>query len=659
MFDISKCHSDCEGCIRDYSKKHADDFRTEKVPKSFHIKCRGIPDDYVEHYRNKKTTEEELQEYEILLDPVKWAAKYLDWHCLDPDGSIWARKDPGEYAEWVQNNPGVSIYGKSRYHRPYQATMLRCSSNRKIFRIGRQAGKTETIVVSMLYHLFMRPGMPEDKGFRIVVIAPFQSQVELIFKRMKQLIARAPDYANEIASSKQSPQHYLKLKNDSEVIGFTAGTKSGAGAASARGQAANMLCFDEADYLSKDDVDAAMSIITNYPNASLWMSSTPTGKREKFFEACNNPRWKEFHFPSWINPLWNDELEQTFRETLTSLAWVHEVEAGFGEMAQGVFQHLYIDAAQDLYKYETCKPEKNWDYTIGVDWNDEENGTTIVVTGHNIHNHRYLVVGTATVKREGWTQLAACQEIQKLNRVWRPKFIYVDEGYGATQIELLKAIGFAALKDEARGPSHPDAKLINVVPFNFSANIEIRDPFPPYQITKKPKKGFMVENAVRFFENQIIRYPASDEVLTQQLQSYQAVTTPSGNKRFEKGPQGDHLLDALMLSLVAFALEEGAFGKLVLENEIHLTPPLNAALLEDQVARNTETINQIEGKSRADFGPKKYGDARDAIKTTTVYDLEMFEYDKILYNSRDLSRSKGYGSMRKARRANRPKSRSW
>ena len=38
------------------------------------------------------------------------------------------------------------------------------------------------------------------------------------------------------------------------------------------------------------------------------MSSTPSGKREKFYENCHSKKWKEFHFPSSINPNWNPEL---------------------------------------------------------------------------------------------------------------------------------------------------------------------------------------------------------------------------------------------------------------------------------------------------------------------------------------------------------------
>jgi hypothetical protein len=147
----------------------------------FEIKCKGIPRfDQLDLFTGMAPDQQTSAKG--ILDPVQWAAETLDWHCLDPDGEIWKRKNPEEYAEWKADHPGEPIFGQSRYHRPYQADMLRCSARRKVFRIGRQAGKTEAIVVSMLYHLFTKPGLPADEGFKIVVLTPYQAQIDIIFK---------------------------------------------------------------------------------------------------------------------------------------------------------------------------------------------------------------------------------------------------------------------------------------------------------------------------------------------------------------------------------------------------------------------------------------------------------------------------------------------
>ena len=290
MRDLSACAEECFKCIRGYKKKHS-----LIQGQSFEIKCGGIPSEYVPLEILKDLPEEERLVAQAMVDPVAWAAQTLDWHCLDPDGEIWKRKNPEEYYSWLQKNPTKSIEGNSRYHRPYQAEMLRCQALRKVFRIGRQAGKTECLVVSMLYAMFTKPSIPKTEGFEIILITPYQAQIDLIFTRMMQLIRSSSITQNSLKRHVKAPMYSIQLHNDSKVTGFTAGTKSGGNADAVRGQHGHMLVFDEADYLSSADVDSALSIITNYPNATVWMSSTPSGRRERFFQTCGSRIFKEYH----------------------------------------------------------------------------------------------------------------------------------------------------------------------------------------------------------------------------------------------------------------------------------------------------------------------------------------------------------------------------
>lgn len=289
---------------------------------------------------------------------------------------------------------------------------------------------TETICVSILYYLITKPGKEEDKGFDIIIITPFQSQIELIFKRLQELVLNSPDLQNSIARCVKAPNYTMEFHNKSQIKGFTAGTQSGGNANAVRGQHADMLVFDEADLLSSGDVDSALSILTNSPNAFLWMSSTPTGKRETFYENCFDPGYKEFYYPSQVNPLWNEKLERRFRNQLTEIGYKHEILAEFGEQEEGVFQNAYVQSAKADYAYGQLKYDPNWVYTIGVDWNDTKSGTTICVVGYSPTTNHFYIVDRATVARDGWTQLAACDRIAEFNRLWNPAAIYVDKGFG-------------------------------------------------------------------------------------------------------------------------------------------------------------------------------------------------------------------------------------
>lgn len=927
--NLNQCDGACLECVKAYKCKHS-----LKSGQKFNIKCKGIASESVQLSLLSQLPTNEQQIAKAMIDPVVWAAETLDWHCLDPDGSIWKRKNPEEYEEWRRENPGVNIYGKSRYHRPYQAEMLRCSARRKVFRVGRQAGKclpsgtliqmadgtqkpielindndlvvslddnyksvinpalracngekevlrielmdgreieatynhpflsrknvgrettghrraifkdewieadqlsvddylavprniildryegisdyymtilgcmiadgnitggncrfsnenpiilkhfsnaikylgcslkqyesdqskcdyhligegigkkhkikswlrdiglqgldahqkhipdffmslmdenivellrcmfgcdgwasvsadnsveigystvseklatqivallarfgiytdirhktiilngkkfysrqlcitrkesianfrnkigilgkeesveevyrisqmkesspkteayednditfikirsivrvgkkmtwdltvpkthnfiannivthnTECIVVSMLYHMFTKPGIPDTEGFEIVVITPYQSQIDLIFNRMLQLIRSSPVTNNSLRRNVKAPIYQIQLHNESVAKGFTAGTKSGGNADAVRGQHAHMLVFDEADYLSAGDMDSALSIITNYPSASMWMSSTPSGKREKFYQTCFSPLFKEFYYSSQVNPMWNSQLEALFKEQLTEIGYKHEVLGEFGEQEEGVFQNVYVQAAKMNYKYGDHQYFNTWTYSIGVDWNDTKNGTTIVVVGFNPTVNKFIVVDRQIVSRDGWTQTLACERIAELNRLWRPAFIYLDAGHGGTQWEMLRKFGFDSVIDPTKGPNHPDAHLRDVKKYDFGSKIEVHDLFT-HQPIQKDAKPFLVENTVRRFEAQDIKISGHDEMLERQLLGYIIDRiTPTGRPVYKAGDEtaGDHLLDALMLAMIGFTLEVSPLGK--------------------------------------------------------------------------------------------------
>lgn len=561
----------CTGCIKSYAGKHR-----LKAGDKFSIKCGGIPKTYVKDSTAMTLSSEGTISATALLDPVTWAKEMLDWHCLDPDHSIWKRKNPMEQAKQTEDNPGR----QSKYHRPYQATMLRCSATRKVFRIGRQAGKSETLIISIIFNLFT------NSGFKVILITPFQAQIEMIFTRIKDLINSNPGLANSIKRAVSAPQYTLELHNGSYIKGFTAGTRSGGNADSVRGQTANMLVFDEADYLAPGDMDSALAVITNNPDATVWMSSTPTGKREKFYNACMDKLWKEFHYSSSVNPNWGPDLESFFRSIYTDIGYQHEVLAEFGSQEQGVFQVGYVEAAESEYKYGDMRPDHRWQYSIGVDWNDVKIGTTLCVTGFNPTTNSFLLVERLIVQRDGWTQLAACEKIAELNRKWRPFAIYVDKGFGGTQYEVLRKFGFDARIDKERGPNSLDAKLATIVKaFDFGSSIEVRDPFSK-QMIKKPAKGFLVENAVRRFETHDIYFSKFDQQLKDELLGY-IIDRVSIHGQVVYGTNndqvGDHNLDAFMLSLIGFTLEKTAFGKPSFNEKISFTNmSLNSSVDPDQ-----------------------------------------------------------------------------
>ena len=114
--------------------------------------------------------------------------------------------------------------------------------------------------------------------------------------------------------------------------------------------------MDEVDYMSRDGIDAVTAIAMEDPKRiGIWVSSTPTGKRSFFYDVCTNPRtgYKAYHFPSMVNPDFDDSMEAEMRATMTTQGYIHEVEAEFGEETVGVFNKSAVERAmkQLMYSY--------------------------------------------------------------------------------------------------------------------------------------------------------------------------------------------------------------------------------------------------------------------------------------------------------------------
>jgi len=141
-----------------------------KDEKEFKIKCTGIcePEQAIPEEIRVLYTPEDQEIAESLYDPVRWAWRNFNWE------------------------PRVSKeeFGSIRY----QEMMLRCTAKRKALRLGRQSGKTEAICVLMLFKAFV------NERHKVLVITPYRSQIELIFKRIKELIYQSPDLSNSIKS---------------------------------------------------------------------------------------------------------------------------------------------------------------------------------------------------------------------------------------------------------------------------------------------------------------------------------------------------------------------------------------------------------------------------------------------------------------------------
>lgn len=489
----------------------------------------------------KQLSEIEQQKLKkIMADPVSWAKAFL-----------------------VSNNALMKKRGPWEA-RDYQTEMLRDKSLRKVYRLGRRCGKTETMIVEGLHKVFTH------KQFRVLYVTPYETQVNLIFMRMRELINDSPLVKNEVVRMKNSP-YTIEFKNGSVIMGFTTGASSGSGAASVRGQRADWLFLDEIDYMGDLDYSTVAMIAGERPDIGMTCSSTPTGARKIFYKMCIDPamNYSQHYHPSMHNPGWSKEMEEQYRAELTPAQYEHEILAEFGTEEAGVFPKDKVDAARNFeyYTYDelTDIQKKNlegqplptrycYDDTnhapanpfrcVGVDFDKFQASSSIVVLDFDVNLKKFKVIRRIEVPRSEYSLDNAVNWIIRVNNIYNPSWIFCDRGYGDYQIERLHIYG-----DE-----HPSSGLKNkVVGYQFKESLDVMDPIT-FEMKKEPLKQFMVSQLSLSFERERIVLSPFDEILHKQLIDY-CVDHIGSNGMPIYTSKEEHFVDALGLAHLAFVLK--------------------------------------------------------------------------------------------------------
>lgn len=153
---------------------------------------------------NASVTKVEALEYVVTNSPVLWAKVYLNWTCRDYQFPIL-------------------IEGK-------QAKQL-------VLRLGRRLGKTDSMCVLIWWYAFTQINKGPNEQYNILILTPYETQIDLIFDRLKQLLQGSPLLESMIT---RSIHHRYELNNGTIITGLTAGASSGnSGSNNTRGQRAD------------------------------------------------------------------------------------------------------------------------------------------------------------------------------------------------------------------------------------------------------------------------------------------------------------------------------------------------------------------------------------------------------------------------------------
>jgi hypothetical protein len=517
----------CGHCKSYYKNIHEIGLTTNAFP----VECKGHILDPIKELRvDDFDNEEEYQEVITMIDPVSWAYKMFP----DDKGVGWA-------ARW------------------YQEELATCTADRKIVRAGRRTGKSELICMIMMWMTHV------NSNFTILVIVPYEAQVNLLWDKIMAFVSRSPEIESSIRRSTKSPEHRLEFNNGSKIIGFSSGPSSAARSDKIRGQDANYIVLDEADYLASDDIEAILAILASHKNCGMWASSTPTGKHDKFYQfaTSKDAGFKEFHFISAESPSWTENAEMFFKTTFDAVTYEHEFLAEFGIQEQGVFRNDLVDASLINYSLPRERSGPGSRIIIGVDWNGQAVGAhiTVVEVVHSSHGLKYVLLDKIIVRGVEFTQHASVNKIIELDKQYNADFVYIDHGFGEMQFEML----------QMHGKQTPGSTLHKRVrSYMFGGQIEIKDPLSNKMI-KKHAKPFLVNATTLALERGTLVLPTSEDTqilvnstededegqtkgIVQQMRNFAIERySSSGQPTYSQGE--DHSLIAYMLSITGFLLE--------------------------------------------------------------------------------------------------------
>jgi len=526
----------------------------------------------------------------------KLLKQYQTQSKTDPERALLYLKSSIDPASWCSLMFGFNDNTPNWKLRPYQKEQIRCSTLRFVARQGRRSGKSFSIALKMIYYAFTLQvdrgvdgeGKPVVQGPEMIIITPYQSQISNIFNEIEKLIKRNAELKKKVKSGTggnlyiKTPFYFMELDNGATISGFVSGVgakKDESEGGTIRGQNTDVIYLDEMDLIPDEVLEKVVTpLLLTRPGVILLTSSTPIGKRGPFFRYCKDRvDFKEDYYPSSVLPQW-EVLKYEVEEESTEDGFAAEYMAHFIEGSYGVFSPSLVHEARAAYVYSDAGFEnERWWFenagvkvrnqlvtVIGIDWNKNA-GSEFIVVAYDPAQHHWFVIDAVNISAGQFTSVKFKEEVVRLNLKWKPDYIYADEGYGHHIIDDLHFEAHRLKSKENKTIlEEQTAKLGDrLKSFNFSQKVTLKSPIDGTDIVKSGKE-FIVENAVRVFEEKRIWIPENDRVLINQLLAYTVIRrSPSNNKPIygvESKRIGDHRLDAFMLALGGLFLENSIYS---------------------------------------------------------------------------------------------------
>jgi hypothetical protein len=312
---------------------------------------------------------------ELDVEPELSKAEFAARHFLNPQVPQAVRDDPDgswHYGLQVTDDRGEPLKNLRKDDpiplalRWYQKDMINDPSRFRVYRCGRRIGKSFVQGCEAVVEALTNPNA------KILVLAPNESHVKVLFDEYvrpllstyrhnksgrigipRDMSGRVPtDCDFVISRDTQKPQEIVITDGKNHNVTIRGMVISNA----ARGQSANLLVFDEADYADTEAVRGIVApIIMTRPDTKVVMSSTPTGRRDSFYyEKCHDSKWSEHHHTFEVLPHYDEDLHNemaTLAGGASTNTFLQEYLAEFGSEMAGVFDAAALNRAFYIAPY--------------------------------------------------------------------------------------------------------------------------------------------------------------------------------------------------------------------------------------------------------------------------------------------------------------------
>lgn len=237
----------------------------------------------------------------------------------------------------IDLSAGIVAFAKQRLNfavEPSQLPFLTSTASRGIVNCSRQWGKSALAAMKALFRAHTHPDS------LILVLSPTLRQSGLFISKARTLAAKAR------LRTRKDPDHplSLRLSNGSLLVGIPAREANIRGFSSV-----NMLIIDEAARVP-DSAYKAVRPMLAVSNGSLWLLSTPMGRRGFFHEEFEfgGTRWTRFSVPATACP---ERISPSFLEEELEVmgpSWVkQEYFCTFVDTGLKVFDQQLVEDAVD------------------------------------------------------------------------------------------------------------------------------------------------------------------------------------------------------------------------------------------------------------------------------------------------------------------------